>query len=112
MADYGMLIDYEWCTGCHTCVTACQMEHDLPVDQFGIVVNEIGAWEYAPDTWQLAYMPTPTDQCTFCVDRIAKGKLPTCMHHCQAKCLKVGPVEELAKELLSKKNQVLYHNKG
>lgn len=48
MTEYGMLIDYEWCTGCHSCETACQMEHHLPVGQFGIKLNEIGPFEYAP----------------------------------------------------------------
>ena len=28
---YGLLIDTEWCSGCHTCEMACQMHNDLPV---------------------------------------------------------------------------------
>ena len=110
MADYGILIDYEWCTGCHTCETACQMEHDLPVGQFGIKLAEVGPYEYAPDTWQLAYIPIPTDQCDFCAERVAVGKLPTCQHHCQAQCLEVGPIDELAKKVAAKKKAVLFHN--
>lgn len=110
MADYGMLIDYEWCTGCHTCETACQMEHQLPVGQFGIKLNEVGPYEYAPDTWQLAYIPTPTDQCDFCAQRLAQGKLPTCQHHCQAQCIEVAPIEALVKKVTSKKKLVLFHN--
>ena len=31
MAREGLLIDYEFCTGCHTCEIACQMEHGFPV---------------------------------------------------------------------------------
>ena len=110
MADYGILIDYNWCTGCHTCETACQMEHQLPTDQFGIKVREVGPWEYAPDKWELCYIPVPTDQCDFCAERQAKGKLPSCQKHCQAQCLTVGPIEELAKQVQSSRKQVLFHN--
>ncbi|MBS6975765.1 MULTISPECIES: 4Fe-4S binding protein [Gordonibacter] len=109
MTEYGMLIDYEWCTGCHSCETACQMEHHLPVGQFGIKLNEIGPFEYAPDRWQLSYVPVPTDLCDFCAERQAKGKLPTCQHHCQAQCLEVGPIDELAKKIASKKKLVLFN---
>ena len=109
MTEYGMLIDYEWCTGCHSCETACQMEHHLPVGQFGIKLNEIGPFEYAPDRWQLSYVPVPTDLCDFCAERQAKGKLPTCQHHCQAQSLEVGPIDELAKKIASKKKLVLFN---
>ncbi|GAA6488400.1 4Fe-4S binding protein [Gordonibacter urolithinfaciens] len=109
MTEYGMLIDYEWCTGCHSCETACQMEHHLPVGQFGIKLNEIGPFEYAPDRWQLSYVPVPTDLCDFCAERQAKGKLPTCQHHCQAQCLEVGPLDELAEKVKEKRKLVLFH---
>ena len=109
MTEYGMLIDYEWCTGCHSCETACQMEHHLPVGQFGIKLNEIGPFEYAPDRWQLSYVPVPTDLCDFCAERQAKGKLPTCQQHCQAQCLEVGPLDELAEKVKEKRKLVLFH---
>jgi anaerobic dimethyl sulfoxide reductase subunit B (iron-sulfur subunit) len=95
MSGYGFLIDYAWCTGCHTCEVACQMEHGLPPEQFGIKVAEVGPWEYGEGKWQYTYLPVPTDQCDLCADRRAEGKLPTCVHHCQAQCLKFGKVEEL-----------------
>ena len=110
MAALGILVDYEWCTGCHTCETACQMEHHLPVGQFGIKLTEIGPYEYAPGRWQLAYIPAPTDQCDFCVRRLAQGKEPTCMRHCQAQCIEVGPIDELVKKLVGKKKTVLFNN--
>ena len=110
MADYGILVDYEWCTGCHTCEVACQMEHKLPVGQFGMKVAEIGPWEYGEGKWQYSYLPAPTDQCDFCAERLSAGKQPTCVHHCQAECLKFGPVDELARELGKKRKQVLFRN--
>ncbi|RLF04803.1 MAG: oxidoreductase, partial [Thermoprotei archaeon] len=35
MPKYGLLIDYEYCTGCHTCEVACKQEHNLQPDQWG-----------------------------------------------------------------------------
>ena len=33
---YGLLINYEYCTGCMSCEMACSVEHDIPVGQYGI----------------------------------------------------------------------------
>lgn len=108
--EYGILVDYEWCTGCHTCETACQMEHGYEVGKFGIKLAQVGPFEYEKDKWQLAYIPIPTKLCDFCAERVEAGKLPTCMHHCQAKCLTVGPLDELQEQLTGKREQVLFHN--
>jgi anaerobic dimethyl sulfoxide reductase subunit B (iron-sulfur subunit) len=108
MAKHGILIDYNWCTGCHTCEVACQMELGLPVGQYGIKLAELGPWGYAPETWQFTYIPMPTDQCTLCAERVKLGKEPSCVQHCQAKCLRYGPLEELAKKLTDHPKQVLY----
>jgi Fe-S-cluster-containing dehydrogenase component len=108
MAEYGLLIDYDWCTGCHSCEMACQQENQLPVGQTGILVNELGAWEYGEDTWQLSYLPAPTDQCNLCNARVAKGKQPSCVQHCQAQCMSYGTVEELVARLTDHNKQVLY----
>lgn len=97
MASKALLVDYQWCSGCHACEIACRMEHDLPNDQFGIKVNEM-VWPIEGDTWEYTYLATPTDQCDACVARTSKGKLPTCVHHCQAQCLTYGDVSELAQE--------------
>lgn len=107
-SQYGLLIDYDWCTGCHSCEMACSVEHDLPVGQFGIMVNQMGPWEYATDTWQYTFIPTPTDLCDLCAERTAIGKLPTCVHHCQANCMEYGSLEDLAKRLPDHPKQVLF----
>lgn len=44
MAKYGLLVDYQWCTGCHSCEIACQMEHKMPVGKSGILVHDMGHW--------------------------------------------------------------------
>ena len=107
MAAKGLLVDYEWCSGCHTCEVACQIEHGYPTDQWGIKVCEVGPWKYGEKKWQYAYLPVPTDQCDLCASRVEKGHVPTCVKHCQAKCLEYGPLDELAGKLGAKAKQAL-----
>ena len=98
----GLLIDYYYCTGCRSCEVACDIEHGYPVGQFGIKVAKTGPWEYAPDKWQLSYVPIPTDQCDLCADRFEQGKEPMCVQSCQAKCLEFGTYEELKEKMADK----------
>ena len=107
MAKYGILVDYDWCTGCHTCEVACQAEKNMPVGQFGIKVNEIGPWEYGTGKWQFSYLPALTNQCDLCAERVGSGKDPKCVMHCQAKCLHYGTVAELAELQASGSKQAL-----
>lgn len=97
MTKLGLLLDYTWCTGCHSCELSCQVKNELPDGQFGIIINEIGPWEYAPKKWQYTYIPVLTDQCNLCADRIAEGKQPSCVQHCQANCIKIVPIDEALK---------------
>ena len=94
-----LLIDYEYCTGCHTCEIACQQELGLPPDKFGIKITEIGPDQISDRVWELNYVPVPTDRCTRCAGRVARGKLPSCVKHCQAGCMFYGTVEELAPKM-------------
>ena len=104
----GLLIDYEFCTGCHSCEVACKEEHGFPVGKGGIRLYQDGPWEIDGKHIHWNKVPVPTDLCDLCADRVAVGKEPTCVHHCQAFCMKFGPVEELAKELAQKPKQVLW----
>ena len=45
MADYGLLIDYEYCTGCESCVVACKEENGFPIGKWGIRVLDDGPWQ-------------------------------------------------------------------
>ena len=82
MARYGLLINYGYCTGCHTCEVACNMEHSFPVGQWGIRLAEIGPWQISGDKWQFSNIPVPTDQCDLCEELVAQGKEPACVQHC------------------------------
>ena len=108
MLRKGILINYDYCTGCHSCEVACRVEHGYRDDQGGIVVKQIGPWEYAPDRYQYSFMPVITEQCDQCLERIGQGKDPMCVHHCQAFVMKYGDVESLSESVVDSSKHVLY----
>ncbi len=108
MPRHGLLIDYEFCTGCHTCEIACKEEHDLPVGQWGIKINQSGPMQYAEDKWTYDYIPVPTDLCDLCRDRVAGGLQPACVKHCQAGVMKYGTIKELSEYMELKSKTVLF----
>ena len=108
MGAYGLLIDYEFCTGCQSCEVACKEEHRIPVGQWGIHLLDDGPWECSDGKFNWNKIPVPTDLCDLCAGRVAAGKEPTCVHHCQAFCMRFGTIEELAAELAGKPKQVLW----
>ena len=106
-SKHGLLIDYEYCTGCHTCEVACSQEYRWPAGMAGIKVMEIV--ESLPhDKAYLVYLPFPTELCVLCAARIKKGMEPACVQHCMAACIQHGPVEELAKQMGKKPRTVLF----
>lgn len=106
MPQYGLMIDNEYCTGCHSCEIACKNEHDLPTGQFGIKVLKLGPWEMMDGRhWEYRYIPVPTQYCNLCAHRTEKGDLPSCVFHCPASAMEYGTVEELS-SLLEKKGKM------
>jgi Fe-S-cluster-containing dehydrogenase component len=104
---HGLLIDYEYCTGCHTCEIACSQEYHWPAGMAGMKVMEIV--EPLPNAKAyLVYLPFPTELCVLCAARTKMGREPACVQHCMAACIKHGPIEELAKEMSKKKRMVLW----
>lgn len=103
-----ILIDYRYCTGCHTCEVACQKHLGLEPGTYGIKLTQIGPDKIADRTWQYEFVPVPTDRCTRCDDRVEKGKLPMCVQHCQAGCMEIGPVGELAAKMTDEGKYALF----
>jgi len=97
MATYGLLINYEYCTGCSACVVSCKEEHNYPVGQWGINLYEDGPWPLGDGKYNWNKVPVPTDLCNLCAGRTSKGKEPICVHHCLANVMRYGTIEELAK---------------
>lgn len=94
--NYGLFINYDYCTGCHTCEVACKKTHDLPHGQWGIRVLQDGPRQKEDGSWEFIYLPLPTSLCDLCADRVEQGKLPNCVHHCQASVMAYGTLEELS----------------
>ncbi len=108
MTAFGLLIDYEYCSGCQSCEVSCKEEHGYPVGKWGIRVMDDGPWEIEPGHMNWNKVPIPTDLCDLCAERTAKGREPACVHHCLADVMKYGPVAELAAFMEEKPKQVLF----
>lgn len=108
MADYGILVDYYYCTGCHACEVACKQEHHIPAGKIaGIKINEL-VQDLPGGKLDITYLPFFTKLCYFCAPRIKQGQLPTCVKHCMANCLKFGKAKKLASEVPEKGKRLLY----
>ena len=108
MRKYGLFINYEFCTGCHSCEVACKKLHDLPKGQFGMHVLKDGPRQMPNGKWEYTFIPYPSHLCDLCVKRTEEGRLPTCVHHCQAGVMEYGPVEELAKLAAEQPHSVIF----
>ncbi|HJX03747.1 MAG TPA: oxidoreductase [Dehalococcoidia bacterium] len=108
MADYGILVDFTYCSGCHACEVACKQEHHIASGKVsGVIITEL-VQELPGNKLDITYLPFFTKVCFFCAPRVKEGKLPACVKHCMANCLKFGRAEELAKEVPQKGKRMLY----
>ena len=104
---YGLLINYEYCTGCYACAVACQQEHEYPAGKSGIVVTEyVMPGNKKPVA--IDYCVFPTELCDLCAQRVANGEKPACVHHCQADCMRFGPLPKLMKEMENQSRSVIF----
>ena len=72
MTKYALLIDYKYCTGCHSCEIACRQEkHIESQEEWGIKFAEFGPVKM-DDKWYWNYVPVPSALCDLCVDRIRR----------------------------------------
>lgn len=99
----GLLVNYEYCTGCHSCEIACKKHLKLGEGEWGIKLGEIGPIEFAgkhePDKVDWVFAPILTKACDMCQDRVDMGKMPMCVQHCQAWCMYYGETDDLVKKI-------------
>lgn len=105
--QYGLLIDYEYCTGCHTCQVACCQEYGWEAGMSGMRVIEV-VQKLPKGKAYLCFIPFPTELCVLCAARTRKGLKPACVQHCMANVITWGPLDELAKRLGEKSRMVLW----
>jgi Fe-S-cluster-containing dehydrogenase component len=99
MKEYALIIDYKYCTGCHSCEVACRQEKGIESqDEWGIKFAEFGP-QKMNGKWYWDYVPVPSSLCDMCEDRIAEGKKPACVHHCLAKCMEAVKIDEIGDKM-------------
>ncbi|MCI9627708.1 MAG: oxidoreductase [Eggerthellaceae bacterium] len=108
MSQMGLFINYDMCFGCHACEMACSQEKKLPAGEFGIHIAQYGPHKNIKGEWEYTYLPIPTKLCNLCPERTSMGKLPSCVHHCEAACIEYGSYEELSKLLQDHPRSVLF----
>jgi anaerobic dimethyl sulfoxide reductase subunit B (iron-sulfur subunit) len=101
----GLLIEYEYCTGCQSCVVACKQEHGYPVGIGGIKLNEIYT---EGERLRIDYLPFPTKYCDLCAGRVSQGEKPACVKACQAATMWYGDLTTLAKMMEGKPHSALF----
>lgn len=87
-----VLVDHDLCTGCKACLAACPY----------------GARSIHPAGY--------ADKCTFCIHRVAKGKLPVCATNCPTQALTFGdandPLSDLAQLLRTRRWKQVNADRG
>ena len=109
MSRKGLLIEYEYCTGCQSCIIACKQEHNYPVGICGVKLNEIitpGRTE--DDRLRIDFLPFPTRYCDLCADRVTAGGKTACEKACQAAAIWHGDLDELAILMEDKPHAALF----
>jgi Fe-S-cluster-containing dehydrogenase component len=105
MPRKGLLIEYEYCTGCQSCVIACKQEHGHPVGRGGIVLNEINT---QGERLRVDYLPFPTKYCDLCASRVGDGGEPACVKACQSATMWYGTLGDLAQLMEEKPHSALF----
>jgi Fe-S-cluster-containing dehydrogenase component len=54
------------------------------------------------------YVPYMTGLCNFCAARVLDGGKPSCVKHCQARCMSFGTTEEIMEEAKNSKMGMIF----
>ena len=107
MTGKGILVDYHWCCGCHTCEVACKQEHSFGETELpGVKVFQLGPDDMA-GRLNVYWHPVFTDNCDLCAELTKRGERPACVKHCMTRCLEYGDVRKLAETASGKARQTI-----
>jgi molybdopterin-containing oxidoreductase family iron-sulfur binding subunit len=84
-----VVIDYDWCIGCRSCIAACPYN----ARRFNWGTPNIPKDEMNPVTEYLGNRPRPrgvVEKCSFCLQRTRKGLYPKCVEVCPVGARKFG----------------------
>jgi molybdopterin-containing oxidoreductase family iron-sulfur binding subunit len=84
-----VVIDYNWCIGCRYCMAACP----YGARRFNWAEPNRKSEEINPDTHYLGNRPRykgVVEKCTFCIQRVRKGRYPACVEACPVGARKFG----------------------
>lgn len=93
-----VVVDYNWCIGCRNCMAACPYgarkfnwaDPDFPVDEINTVTEYLG---------NRPRMKGVVEKCTFCIQRVRKGKYPACVEICPVGARKFGNLLDETSEI-------------
>ncbi|MDD6785397.1 MAG: oxidoreductase [Eggerthellales bacterium] len=97
--EYAMLINHGLCFGCDSCKVSCMKEKNLPFEEPGITIQQIGPMKL-DGKWEWDYVPVPTSLCDLCADRRAQGKKAACEQHCLSLVIEVLPVDQIGARMV------------
>jgi Fe-S-cluster-containing dehydrogenase component len=84
-----VVVDYNWCIGCRYCMAACPYmgrwfnfkEPVIPRDEVNPATHYLG---------NRPRMKNVVEKCTFCIQRVRKGRYPACVEACPVGARKFG----------------------
>jgi Fe-S-cluster-containing dehydrogenase component len=84
-----VVIDYDWCIGCRYCMAACP----YGARKFNWGEPNVSAEDINPDMHLLGNRPRSrgvVEKCSFCIQRVRKGRYPACHEACPVGARKFG----------------------
>ncbi|MHC5037082.1 MAG: 4Fe-4S dicluster domain-containing protein [Planctomycetota bacterium] len=93
-----VVVDYNWCIGCRYCMAACPYH----ARHFNWAEPSVPTEEVNPHTHYLGNRPRPkgvVEKCTFCIQRVRKGRYPACVEICPTGSRKFGNLKDPASEI-------------
>jgi len=105
-----VVIDYDWCIGCRYCMASCP----YGARRFNWGEPHVPAEDVNPDMHLLGNRPRHrgvVEKCSFCIQRVRKGRYPACFEACPVGARKFGnlldPDSEIRYLLSNKRTFVL-----